>query len=422
MSNDAGSDQVMMSRRALMTTLALAGVGSSGSANAAPSSLVGAPTNIEGSADRLVSYRHQSRMWKTSDGAVHLLANVGVQQDGGSLRLYSSGDNGLTWSERANFAGTDDTSTSDGFLANDNLFVTYSTSSQTVLVVFLTYDPQAAVWSVGNTETAFSSPTISAISPAMSRDGNGRYWLAFTARDAQGNNFIKMVRRVSTAEGWVDTGFVFGESDSASIERAGRPVAVSGGMGIVYTVRQNVYWARRSNNWNIEQPWARELVYQNVAPDTDPYGTHFNVLVDGASNVHVATMDGSRLLYLRLNHSTQIWSRKALTRPRNVAYMKLARTATQLVLIYNDRTNLAVLQSGDAGLSWTTTHRLLHQGVGTGGDFTNPRVETLATPAGAAVPVLQQYVESGVQRLLHFEVPVVSGLAWGADSGSVVEP
>ncbi|RAM52645.1 MAG: hypothetical protein C6Y22_04835 [Hapalosiphonaceae cyanobacterium JJU2] len=39
--------------------------------------LVGKVTNLQSSSERMISYRHQERMWLTEDGGMHLIINEG---------------------------------------------------------------------------------------------------------------------------------------------------------------------------------------------------------------------------------------------------------------------------------------------------------------------------------------------------------
>lgn len=363
-------------------------------------------TNISGTAERMISYRHQNHMWQTADGANHALVNVGTQPNGTSLRLYTSVDNGVSWVGGVELPVTDDTSTSDGFLVNNNLFVTYSTKAGAVAFSQLRYDPSTTTWILGATEIAYQSASVKAINPTVARDAQGRYWVGFTSQDSAGFFNIKMVLRASAAQGWVDTGFRFGPSDNLSIERSARLVTVAGGMGMVYTVHQDVFWAKRQNNWPVTQAWARSSAYVDQAFDNDPFGSHFSVTVDDKSNVHMAMVDGGQMLYLRLANGSQTWAKQILTGPVRAAYVQILTSGSTLMLVGNDKSSVAVFQSTDGGTSWTRTHRLTHPPSDGATDYTNPRMELPGNNPASPVPVLQQFRDGTMQRTLSFQVPV----------------
>jgi len=366
------------------------------------------PTNISGTTERMISYRHQNHMWQTADGATHALVNVGAQPNGTSLRLYTSVDNGVTWVGGVELPVTNATSTSDGFLESNNLFVIYSTSAGAVAFSQLRYDPQTTTWTLGATEMAYQSATVQAIGPTVARDAQGRHWVGFTSQDAAGNYSIKMVLRPSAAQGWVDTGFVFGPTDNVSNERSARVVTVAGGVGMVYTVHQDVFWAKRQNNWPVTQAWARSQAYIDKGVDNDPYGSHFSLTVDDQNNVHMAMVDGGQMLYLRLADGAQTWTRKILTKPVQAAYVQILTSGSTLMLVGNDKSNVVVFQSTDGGSSWVKTHLLSHPPSDGINNYGNPRMELPGNDPASPVPVLQQYRQQNSQRTLSFQVPVKS--------------
>jgi len=369
------------------------------------------PSNISGAAERMISYRNQNHMWQTADGATHALVNVGAQANGTSLRLFTSVDNGVSWVGGVELPVTDNTSTSDGYLQNNNLFVTYSTTGGAIAFSQMRYDPSTTSWVLGATEMAFQSATLKALNPTVARDAQGRHWVAFTTQDAANNANIKMVLRTSAAPGWVDTGFVFGPTDDLSMEnpeRGARVVTIAGGVGMVYTVRQNVFWAKRQNSWPVTQAWARSQAYVDQGVDNDPYGSHFSVTVDEQSNVHMAMVDGGQMLYLKLANGSQTWTRKVLTKPVRAAYVQILTSGGTLMLVGNDKSSVVVFQSTNGGANWAKTHLLLHPPSDGINDYGNPRMELPGNNPASPVPVLQQYRERVTQRTISFRVPVAT--------------
>ncbi|MBZ8142075.1 hypothetical protein CLD22_19480 [Rubrivivax gelatinosus] len=381
-----------------------------GAARADTVLLASTPTTLSGSETRMISYRHQNHMWQTEDGYTHLVANVGVQPGGAALRMFSSADGGVSWTAGIELANTDGSSTLDGFLAGGTLYVAYAQAGGAISFANLKWDLVTASWRIVRTEPVFSSATVKAVNPAVARDGVGRFWLGFTTLDAStGLYALKLMRRTSTATGWVDSGLQFGTPDSLGNERSVRPVAIAGGMGMVYSEHGVLYWARRLNSWPEDRPWPVTLIRTPVGSDVDPYGSHFSVAVDAQSNVHLALADSSKLWYARLLNATQEWRSYMIAAPVQVAYMQMVVSGGTLMMIANNKTLLSVYQSVDTGASFALTHVLTHP-VGDA-DYSNPRNEAPSNPSSNPVPVLQQYVDGTLQRLMSFRVPVATGTA-----------
>ncbi len=399
------SFKVFWRRLGLAAVLAL-GFGTGGVSHA-QATIAASPTSISGTAERLISYRHQNHMWQTPDGATHLLANIGVQPGGGSLRMYTSVDNGVTWVAGLLLAGTDDTATSDGFVVGNSLFVTYSTARGGIGFAQLAYDPVANGWTLTSTESAFQSTSVLAINPAMARDSAGRYWLAFTSQQrSTGMNSIRMLRRSSATSGWVNTGFTFGVVDNLSIERSARPVVVAGGVAMVYTVHKETFWARRTDSAPLNQPWTTSLIYTNLGTDTDPFGSHYSVAVDTQNNVHLAMVDGGKLLYLRLRSGATAWTKRTMTGAVKANYVQASTSAGSVVLVTNANSLLWVYQSIDAGNTWRKTHILTHDAGTDTISYDRPRME-IPTDSLSPIPLVQQYTDGTQERALGFQVPVV---------------
>jgi hypothetical protein len=138
-----------------------------------PASILG----IEGSVKRMISYRDQNHSWQTSDGAIHIIVNLGSTPARDGLALYSSFDNGVTWTQMFSVANTDGASTDDGVLmptpAGATLQFVYATSPNVGTIVYATaiYDSASQRWTLTNTQTAFSSRGIIASNPAMLDQG-----------------------------------------------------------------------------------------------------------------------------------------------------------------------------------------------------------------------------------------------------------
>jgi hypothetical protein len=380
------------------------------SVGAKPVQIAGSPTTLVGSDERMISYRNQQHMWQTSDGLTHLIVNRGITRDGTSLVLQSTID-GVHWTQMATLPDTNLSSSSDSLLSGDDLQVTYSGAMGEIAYATYHYDSASRTWSSVAKETVYAAPGVVGLTPALTQDANGRVWLAFTAWDLTTLEFrIKMMYKDSGASPWVDTGFTFGTPDSVSNERSARPVVIANGIGLVYTVHQNIYWAWRLNKWPLTAEWPRSLIYPNQAPDTDPYGTHYSATTDAQGNVHLVSVDGGRLVYSRYLNSTQAWTTRIMTDDIAATYPKVVVSGPTLMVVTNSESWLRVFESTDGGTSFVNTHLLTHPAPTGKEDYSRPRVELPAHPQVNPVMVLQQYVDGVMQRAMEFEVPSLTQL------------
>lgn len=374
----------------------------------APTVLPSLDTSISGTADRLISYRHQNHMWQTADGATHVLVNTGTQPDRRSLQLYSSPDNGVTWTANLGLGGSGFDATSDGILIGNDLYVTYSTISDGVGFAVLHYDADTRTWTRTLVETAYLSTNVIAQTPALARDTAGRTWIAFTAQDRTTLEYsIRMLRKSSDASAWVDTGFVFGTPDNVSNERSARPVAVNDGVTMVFMEHQYVYWATRQDAWDENQAWTVRPLYTSVGGDIDPYGSHYNIAKDAAGNLHMASVDGGRLMYFRLLKGQTTWTWRYITDAIKATYVQTVVIGPTLMMMTNWNTQVRVFQSTDGGASWQRTNTLTHPLATAGVSYDNPRMEA-PSESLSPVPVLQQYVDGALQRAMQFQVPALT--------------
>lgn len=370
-----------------------------------PTQIEGAPTAMVSSSESMIALRHQHHMWQTSDGAVHALINRGTQPGGNALQLYSSFDNAANWTGGLMVPRSGNVTASDGYLDNDVLYLAHSTPAGEVVFTVLQYDIVSGTWSRVWFETAFSSPDVFAVNPAIATDAAGTVWLVFTANESStGNYSIKMLRYTTPEEGWVDTGFVFGAVDSLSNERSARPVPTSYGMAMVYSVHDTIYWAWRNNRSPLDRPWESREVFTSTSGDLDPYSSLFSVVVDDRDNIHLALTDGGRLGYLRLNTRRMVPVAKWLSGNILGGYVQTSIADGNLVIATNVSDRVGIYQSQDGGNSFTYTHLLTHNLQP--GEYSNPRLETPAAVSGP-IPLLQQYRDGVDQLLLTFSVPVL---------------
>jgi hypothetical protein len=384
---------------------------------AAPLTIPALPTTLVSDADRMISYRHQNHMWQTSDGATHVVVNSGtLAGSNGSLTLYSSFDAGNSWVAMLSLANTDMYSTSDGVLSNGNLTLAYSSTQGQILFSVAHYNSAQQTWSLVRTETVFGSSDLAGINPAIAIDNLGTIWCAFVSKDMAPTNRgynIKLIQRPSGGTSWQDTGLIFGPTDNLSIERSARPVVLSNGVGMVYSVHQNIFWAYRANGLPTNQPWVEQTLFTSTPPyDIDPYESHFSIVADNQKNLHLATTDHGRLLYFRFVNYSQMWNPvKILTGDINAGYVQATWALGTLAVFYNNNATVRVIQSADKGTTFTPTNILSHQPAPTGStlDYSHPRIETPGglSPLGGPIPVFQQYADGATQKVMYFAVPVM---------------
>jgi len=381
---------------------------------AQPAAIAASETALESTVERMISYRHQQHMWKTSDGAIHVLINRGKMTASTSLRLHSSFDGGASWLQMRALAGTGIYSSSDGHLANDELSVAYSSATGEILFSVLRYDTVAKTWTLVNTETVFTPDTRHGLNPAITIDNWGTVWCAYVTKDGTtADASIRMARRASELDGWVDTGFVFGDVDNLSIERSARPVRLSDRVGMIYTVHENIYWAYRTDSMAPTEPWITKLLFTSPdASDVDPYASHFSLAADSQNNLHMATVDRGRLLYFRYADKSASWAPgRALTNDIGAGYVQVVLPSGNVAIVANSGTHARVYQSTDKGTTFALKQLLTHAAPTPDGEISYdlPRIEAPGfMPYASSIPVLQQYKAGTSHRLMFFDVPVVT--------------
>jgi hypothetical protein len=436
----------------------------------------GGTTPLTGNVDRMISYGHQQHSWQTPDGALHLIVNVGLATTttpNASLILYTSTDNGLTFTPEATLPNSGNFSTSDGLLTtlsssgDSYLTIAYSGNDVnnaleggSIFYTILKYNPSAHTWAVVGTNTkvydaAANSATYVALNPAIAIDPQNRIWCSYV-RETRVNygsvppfpaSTIRM--SVGTASSpvaqptWQDTGLSFGFTDSttSNVERSARPMPLTNGIGLLYTVHQNFFWATRQSNWSVTHKWTAPISILTSSPpyDSNPYESHFSVVEDSAEDIHLTTVDHQRVLYFQYSAAAQRWGQPKVVAPGTnqdgsstlATYPKISLVNGNLLEIFiNDAEIVRVYQSSDNGDSFAFAYELAHDNVTSLGDpnsgadgFQNPRVETpslwTSSASPAVEPVMQQYLNgpSGVvptqsltdtlQQLMNFQLSLV---------------
>lgn len=363
-------------------------------------------TPFSSTADRMISYRQEEHSWQTPDGAFHLMINRGDQPGDDALQLYTTVDGGANWVAGPSLGATNQYSTQDGMLRGNTLAVVYSTDTRAVEFRPFSWDPVSATWSGSDPQTIFAADGQQAINPGIARDDNGNLWVPLVIMDlATSDNSIHMMVRLFGSSEWTDTGLVFGAVDGPDVERSARPIAIPGGMGMVYTVHNQMFWASRDNLAPPTASWTTQLLYTYTGTHTDPFSSHFSVVSDSRGNVHLALVDGGRLLYLRYNAADQTWKQRWLTNDVNAGYPQVAMVDNTLVIAVNNESDAGVFTSSDLGKTFTYSYALKHGAAAQGVSYRYPRLETPAIASGSTL-LFQQYTENGVDRLLQYLLPI----------------
>ncbi|SRR5579885_802230 len=366
-------------------------------------------TPFSSTADRMISYREEEHSWQTPDGAFHLMINQGDQPGDNALQLYTTLDGGANWITGPSLDASNEYSTQDGMLRGKTLALVYSTDTQAVAYKSYVWDPVSTTWNASDTQTVYSVAGQQAINPCIARDDTGNLWVPLVVMDsATSTNSIRMMVKLFGTSDWVDTGLVFGDVDGPDVERSARPIAIPGGMGMVYTVHDKMYWATRDNSAAPTEPWNTQLLYTYSGPHSDPFSSHFSLVSDNRGNVHLALVDNGRLLYLRYNDATETWKQRWLTNDIDAGYPQVSLVNNTLVIAVNNSSNAGVFVSPDLGKTFTYSYALKHGTPAAGDSYRYPRLETPANASGSML-LFQQYTENGVDRLIQFTVPIGTG-------------
>jgi hypothetical protein len=373
-------------------------------------------TSMTSHATRMISYRDQNHSWQTSDGAYHIMVNLGAP----GLALYSSFDQGATWQAMFSLADTDGDSTDDGALTDvtgtgATLQVVYATSPRigAIRLATATYDVAAQSWLLVSTATAYSSRGFVATNPAFAPDSDGNIWCSFTLENKSAQTYQQaLVYSAAGSQQWADTGLIFGVIDTTT-QHSARPVAYQNGIGVIYQDADTLYWAYRQNGSSVTAPWETSTLYVGLPDEAaDPYGTHYNAVADTQDNLYLAFVaDPADLMYVKYTSATAAWGAFQLMESSSTAaaYPEVSLADENVVLMVNDLASVDVLQSTDGGETFTWTQKLTHPPAtsGSGLSYANPRVETprySTTP----MPVWQQFVDGTTDGLMFFLVPVIN--------------
>lgn len=366
-------------------------------------------TDLASNAELMISYRHQERMWQTPDGALHLIINRGTLRPNPGLALFTSYDGGSTWLLKASFARTNRDSTVDGQLDGATLSVVYEDLNGAVVFAQLSYDGATRAWTVNRTESVYRASGMDAGNPTLAFDDAGIAWCAFAVINAVTND-INLRWFYRPSEGvWLDTGLVLGPTDNLSKQRSGRPVAIPGGMGLLYRVNQKTYWTTRPNGAAANVLADPQLIHEGSAraARNDPWASHFNVVADDGGHLHLAIANDGAAMYLRYSKLAGTWSAaRQINEQGTLSYLQIGIANGQLQLsLSSSRGAGMVYLSNDYGDTFRQAFALRLPAPSDGVSYKTGRVETAGRSSGV-LAVLQQYEDQNAQRLMVYKVPV----------------
>jgi hypothetical protein len=393
------------SARSLCVALAIAGA----AAAAAAPPVTPVSTTLSGNSELMISYRHQERMWQTPDGALHLVINRGTSQPNSGLVLNSSYDGGTTWLAQLRLPNSNRSSTADGALQGSLLALVYGMGNGGISYLQLSYDSASRRWQTVRTETAYSSSQLNAENPTVAIDDLGTVWCGFSVIDRLTNDtHLRLIYRPSDGV-WIDTGRTLGPVDHESKERSARMVRVPGGMGVIFRVRQETFWAMRYDSDSYEQLSAPLKILEGPPQRqiNDPYSSHFSAIADEAGYLHLLVADDGNAMYLRYSIGDDAWTLpKKLNGRSKVSYLQIGLANGQVMAAFSAaRGPGSVLLSQDSGVTFIEAFGLTLPGDSEGISYKTGRVEAPGRSVGV-LPVLQQYEDHGQQRLMVYKVPV----------------
>jgi hypothetical protein len=372
---------------------------------ASAESVLPQPTNLQSNNDRIISYRHQERMWQTTDGALHLVVNRGSLA-GGGLALYSSFDGGRQWLVAMSFGDTGNDSTVDGELRGTRLSLVHGEIAGTIRHRILHYDLATRSWSTQVSEPVVVDPGLFALNPATVTDRQGIVWCTFLARDkASGAHSLRLARR-DVGGTWSLTGDIFG-GGGRSKARSARPILTPEGVGIAFRVRNVLSWATRVDGADLSSPWSQSQINVDTEePDLyDPFSSHFSAVMDDSQAIHLVVVDNGNVLYFRRDPTLGSWSApRAIDGARRSVYVKIGWNGEKVfVAIPSNTGSGVVLTSSDGGESFAEAHSLIVPPPAAGITYEFSRHEMPSRWVGP-LPILQQYEQRRQERLMLYEI------------------
>lgn len=333
----------------------------------------GSTLNLSARSERLLSYRHQERMHFTEDGGLHSFINNGSNGSrNNSLMLFSSYNEGSTWSLQFQIPQTGANSSVDTLMLGDTLYIAYSTTDEQIAFASLRYNPQNAEWSLLSANTVYlngKNRRYRAHIPTLTIDSLGRFWIAFTETDYFGSISKSIVCYSEDLGQTWNVSNIDLLSTFISEKQSVRLISLKDRIGIIFTKQADdrsigkVGWAYRLDNSDPTEEWITEIILE-LDPESyvGRFASHFSTLVDPLDNIHVAIANYQYLEYLRFDGSSLTWdTARQLSEDNNVEQMQISMSNENELFIIYDRDifvegkliSAEILRSIDYGLSFS---------------------------------------------------------------------
>jgi hypothetical protein len=350
----------------------------------------------------MISSRFQEHSWVTDDGLVHILPNTG------ELTLYTTENGGESWDSSVVLPDSDASSTSDGVLIGDQLYVAYSTDFGSIAFSELSYSDSDASWELEATSDVARDRSMIYERPSVAKSDDGTLFVSYTATNRLTGDVSLMVSySIDGGATWIEAPRAI-PSSTGDGAMSGEVMVTDRGVGLLYIDGTTLKWAEFSYPDSTGSRITNQVLIERGDDQRDPNGTHFSSVIDPEGNIHVATNDGEgRVVYLRYDSNTNTWSEpEEIVDYRSGDYMQMsiAEDGT-LYITYNARIGLntvaEVSSSSDGGETWNVEARLSQDEVEQSG---NVRVETPGY-IDDELPVFQQVQSSrNDQSLVYYEV------------------
>lgn len=363
--------------------------------------ITGSPTLIQGG-EGMISSRFQEHSWITDDGIIHVLPNTG------ELTLYTNVNGGDSWDSSVVLPNSDSTSTSDGVLIGDQLYVAYSTDFGSIAFSELSYSDSDASWQLEATIDVARDRSMIYERPSVAKSDDGTLFVSYTATNRLTGDVSLMVSySIDGGTSWIQAPRAI-PSSTGDGAISGEVIVTDRGVGLLYKDGMTLKWAEFAYPDSTGSRFTNQVLIELGDDQRDPNATHFSSVTDPEGNIHVATNNGDgQVVYLRYDSGSNAWSEpEEIVNYRSGDYMQMSIADDgTLYITYNARIGLntvaEVSSSSDGGETWSVVARLSQDEVEQSG---NVRVETPGY-IDDRLPVFQQVQSSrDEQSLVYYEV------------------
>jgi hypothetical protein len=295
----------------------------------------------------MIVSRMQDHTVETSDGALHMVVNLGL---GKGLTLLSSLDNGESWVETVSIPESGPFTSSDIQLSPDGstLMLTYLGAHNVVTFASYSYDESSNGWvEVANTELSTEGHNPFSVLPTIDIGPTGRIWSSFASPDENG---LKLTVQYSDDDG--TTWSVLETVVSTGTSGVAKVIATGSGVGIVVATENSLSWITYENG-----NWVTEVISSDGTAGA--FSSHFSTVVVG-NDIYLCniTPDGEAQLF-KFNSADGEWTSVQVPELENLETTTVQTSFSDegvLYVIVDDPENssLKILASSDGGESWTS--------------------------------------------------------------------